>query len=100
MTHQAMGTPTRKETQINCRKSTDNSLTIELTDAPITFLIPISLVRCSALKAARPKRPRQEIMIAITVNELIMRDMMISFLYNTEISSLGSLDSRAPRKTC
>lgn len=34
------------------------------TDAPSTFLIPISFTRCKVLKVARPKRPRQAIKMA------------------------------------
>jgi hypothetical protein len=33
-------------------------------EAPITLRMPISFVRCSAVKAARPKWPRQEMKMA------------------------------------
>ena len=38
--------------------SSDNNFTIPVTDAPNTLRIPISLSRCSAVKAANPKRPK------------------------------------------
>ena len=48
---------------INTRmmNSLDIYLTTLATDAPRTFLIPISLVRCSAVNEDSPNIPRQEI---------------------------------------
>ncbi len=55
---------TRQEMITNTMNSFDNNFHRLNTDAPTTFLIPISFVRCSATKDARPKRPRQEIKTA------------------------------------
>ena len=45
-------------------KSVDSIRTILETEAPNTFLTPISLVRCSAIYVANPNKPRQAIIIA------------------------------------
>jgi len=50
------------------RKSVDNNEVRFNTEASNPFLIPISFVLCSALNAANPNKPRQEISIAISVN--------------------------------
>ena len=47
------------------KKSLDSKVTICPTDAPRTFQIPISLIRCWAAKVLRPNKPRQVIMIPI-----------------------------------
>ena len=47
--------------------SLDMYLTMLVTDAPRTFLMPISFVRCSAVKEDNPNIPRQEINIASSV---------------------------------
>src|SRR5690606_7042589 len=51
---------------VNTTKSFDNIFHKFATLAPSTFRMPISLVRCSATKDARPKRPRHEIKMAST----------------------------------
>src|ERR1044072_2036485 len=48
----------------NTTKSFESSCHKLKTDAPTTFLIHISFVRCSAVKEARPNKPRQEISMA------------------------------------
>src|SRR5579872_2470781 len=52
------------ERAVSPMKSLDSSDQRWGTLAPRTLRIPISLVRCSATKEARPKRPRQEIKMA------------------------------------
>jgi len=59
MTHQAIGEAMTTEIRISFKKSTDSNETIAVTLAPALSVLR-SLVRCSALKAASPKRPRQE----------------------------------------
>jgi hypothetical protein len=46
------------------KKSFDNKRKIFGTDDPRTFLMPISFVRCDAVKDARPKRPKDATNIA------------------------------------
>ena len=55
-------------------KSTDNNFTMLNTEAPSTFRIHISLMRCSASKADNPNNPRHAISIAITVKQLTIPD--------------------------
>src|SRR5689334_4398601 len=54
----------KHETITNTTKSLDSIRHRFVTDAPKTFLIPISFVRCSATKDERPRSPRQLIKIA------------------------------------
>ena len=75
--HQAIGKAIRQEINTSCRKSFDSSETKLCTDAPSTFLIPISFIRCCVVKEAKPKRPRQEINIARIEN--IEAKLPISF---------------------
>src|SRR5687768_322673 len=51
-------------------KSCDNILHKLVTDAPITFRMPISFVRCSATKEANANNPRQEIKMASTAKKV------------------------------
>ena len=51
-------------------KSFESNIHILLTDAPRTFRISISFVRCSATKGANPKSPKQLRKIANIVNTL------------------------------
>ena len=53
-------------------------------EAPSTFLIPISLVLCSAVKEAKPKSPKHAIIIAITAIPLIMQPFFLLFYTNTQ----------------
>ncbi len=55
------------EMAVSLRKSFESIDQRLITPAPRTFRTPISFVRCSATKAARPKRPRQEMKMARTV---------------------------------
>lgn len=66
MVYQAIGQAMALATTTHMTNSFDISITMPEIEAPSTFLMPISLVRCSAVNAARPKRPRQPTKIAIT----------------------------------
>src|SRR6185437_4293814 len=60
------------------------------TDAPNTFLIPISLVRCSAINDASPNKPRHEIKTANTEN-IVARLLVCSssanfFAYSSSVN--------------
>ncbi len=59
--HQAMGKATNAAIAMSFKKSIDNMPTILLTDAPSTFLIPISFVRFTTIKVANPNNPMQAI---------------------------------------
>jgi hypothetical protein len=61
---QAMGMAITHEMITKPTKSFDSNRHRSNTDAPTIFLIPISLVRCSATKEANPNSPRQEIKMA------------------------------------
>src|SRR5215212_5884298 len=63
-------------------KSFDSIVVICFTDAPNTFLIPISLVRCSAVKAAKANNPSAEIIMATREKIKMSVDVFISALYN------------------
>ena len=67
MAHQAIGVAITMAIATSFKKSFDNNCTMPLTLAPSTLRIPISLLLCSALNAARPNKPRHEINIAINV---------------------------------
>jgi len=54
----------KKEISTNTTKSLESKFHTLNTEAPNTFLIPISFVRCSATNEANPNKPRQEIIIA------------------------------------
>src|SRR5688572_14535582 len=61
MVYQAMGTATNIEMTINFKKSLVNIIAILFTDAPNTFLIPISFTFCVAACNINPYRPKQAI---------------------------------------
>ncbi len=67
MAYHAIGEAMQMEIATSFKKSFESKPTMLATLAPNTFLTPISLVRCSALKVARPNKPRQEIRIAMKV---------------------------------
>ena len=62
--HHAIGPEKRKPTMTSREKSFEIRITKLETEAPITLRMPTSLVRCSAVNAARPKRPRHVMIIA------------------------------------
>ena len=78
MANHAIGEAMTIAMSTSFRNSLDNNVTILEMLAPSTFLTPISLVRCSALKVARPNNPKQEIRIAIMVKYPTMADRRFS----------------------
>ena len=71
MMYQATGVAISSEIITSNRKSRDNSAEIFSTDAPSTFLIPISLIRFSAMYAASPNKPKQEMNIVSPANNAV-----------------------------
>src|ERR1043165_7219358 len=65
---QANGTAITNAITSSTANSLYNNLKILNTDAPNTFLMPISLVRCIVVNEARPNKPKQATNIANTVN--------------------------------
>jgi hypothetical protein len=71
--YQAIGQAIKFAMRTHLVKSLVSATRTSVTEAPSTFLIPISLVRLSLEKETRPNKPRQEIniaMIAIKVESL------------------------------
>jgi len=68
--HQAMGDDIRKEIITRKEKSFEISRTRLGTVAPKTFRMPIYFVRCSAVNAAKPNKPRPVMMIVSVANIL------------------------------
>ena len=68
MTNHPMGNETSMAIPTSFKKSLDSLYEICPTLAPKTLRMPISLVRFSALKAARPNRPKQAIRMERIVN--------------------------------
>src|SRR4051812_37288160 len=64
--HHATGKATIDAIMISKRKFFDNRPTMLITLAPNTFLIPISLERCSVLNADKPNKPIEPTIMAIT----------------------------------
>lgn len=62
--YQAIGVAIRKAIKTHFKNLVFSIIIISAIVAPFTFLKPISLVRFSEKKAARPKRPMQAISIA------------------------------------
>src|SRR5688572_7902 len=59
--YHAMGTAINIEMKINLKKSFDNITAMPFTDAPNTFLIPISFTFCVAACKINPYNPRHAI---------------------------------------
>src|SRR6516225_7850908 len=57
--HQATGNAIKEATRTSLRNSFESICVTCDTVAPNTFLIPISLVRCSVVYVLKPNRPRQ-----------------------------------------
>ncbi len=64
------------------KKSLERSVVMPDTDAPKTFLIPISFTLCSVTNAARPNKPRQAMIMASTVMLKNIFSNLCSALYN------------------
>src|SRR5680860_257008 len=65
MAYQAIGNAINRLIRTSFKKCHEIMETISFTDAPITFRIPISLVRNSMTISEMAKRPRQERKMAI-----------------------------------
>jgi len=74
-----MGDAIRIDKRINLIKSFESKDVIPKTDAPSTLRMPISLVRCSAVNVASPKRPRHAIKIAMMAEYFMSCDVRSSF---------------------
>jgi len=68
MYSQAIGQAIRLEIRTHLRASQENRVMICQNLAPRAFLIPISLVRFSAIKEDKPYNPRQDRKIDSTAN--------------------------------
>lgn len=66
--YHATGVATSNDITTSVKKSFDNKEVIFNTDAPNTFLIPISLILFSAIYAARPNNPKHDIRIVNPAN--------------------------------
>lgn len=67
ISHHATGKATRDAMSTGLRKFFESITTISPAPAPSTLRMPISRVRCSALKAASQNRPRLPTKTAMTV---------------------------------
>jgi hypothetical protein len=80
--HQAIGDDRINDMITSMEKSFEIRRTRLGTDAPSTFLIPISFVLCSAVNAASPNKPRPVIMIVNVANKLaslLVRLIVVNF---------------------
>src|SRR3546814_7700709 len=84
--HHAIGHAMTIATKTSFIKSFESKDTTPPTEAPNAFRMPISFVRCSAVNAVKPKRPRQEIKMASRANEYDSLPTVSSLLYNLENS--------------
>ena len=64
MANQASGAAIIIAIKTSCKNSFESILNTEATLAPSTFLIPISLERCSVVNITNPNKPRHEIKMA------------------------------------
>ena len=81
ISHHDTGKANSNEIKINRKKSADSMVVIFITDAPITFLTPISFLLFCAVKAANPNKPRHEIIIANAAKYFDNADTLVSVLY-------------------
>src|SRR5579863_4874221 len=79
ITHHAIGNAIMHDNTISFRKSFDNNEVMPVTLAPNTLRTPISFFLRSAVYAARPNKPRQEIKIARPANTLDSLPINASF---------------------
>ena len=68
MYNQANGMAIIEETRIRTVKLRNNRPNKVVIEAPKTFLIPISFLRCSVTYAAKPNKPKQAILMASPAN--------------------------------
>src|SRR4030095_6561640 len=85
--HHATGKAIMNDATTNWIKSFESNATIRASLAPNTFLTPISFMRCRAENAARPNRPRQEIIIDKMEKTLKSFSILCSVTYNLDRSS-------------
>ncbi len=69
--HQATGEAMKMAKHTNCTKSFESRVTMPATEAPSTLRMPISLVFCWAVNAARPNKPKHAIEMAIAANRAV-----------------------------
>src|SRR5688572_22368623 len=90
MKYQAKGTPMNNETATRAINSFDNKPHKLNSDAPNTFLTPISFVRCSAINDAIPNNPRQLMKMASIAKKpasLPMRSSLPNFFaYSSSVN--------------
>src|SRR6185503_15518464 len=79
--HHDTGNAINKEMPTSFKKSFDNIVVMLVTDAPTTFLIPISFLLFCAVKAAKPNKPRQEIIMAKPAKYFDNADTLVSVSY-------------------
>src|SRR6267378_71753 len=76
-----MGSDSTVARKTSLIKSIESKETILNNEAPNTFRIPISFVRCTAVYDDNPINPRQEMMMASTVKMLMILPNRLSSLY-------------------
>src|SRR5690606_23331857 len=94
MAYQAVGEAIRIAMPTNFTKSLERRWTTLPTDAPKTLRMPISLMRRSVLKVAKPYKPIQEIKIARRENARINEAALRSARYRASNSSLANWYSK------
>src|SRR5207344_2791658 len=95
MKYQDNGTAIRKEMITSITKSRESRFQTLKTEAPSTFLTPISFLRCSATKDVNPNRPRHDITTARNAKKPASRPMRSSspnFLAYSSSTNLYSND--------
>src|ERR1700712_5663283 len=78
MKYQDKGTEIRKEMITSITKSRESRFQTLKTEAPNTFLTPISFFRCSATKEVSPNRPRHDMTTARDAKKPASRPMRSS----------------------
>ena len=81
ISHHETGKAISNEINTSFKKSLDNMVVMFATDAPITFLTPISFLLFCAVKAARPNKPRHEIRMAKPAKYFYKAATLVSVSY-------------------
>src|SRR5665213_3451649 len=81
MAHQAMGDAMTIASSTSFTKSLESMPVICVIPAPSTFLMPISLFRCSAINADRANNPRQAMIMASTAKPVKIRTIRNTSAY-------------------
>ena len=79
--YQATGNASTEAINVSFTKSLDNNVTTLGTEAPNTFLTPISFVLFSAMNALKPNKPKQAMKIESAANTLKMLPNLFSERY-------------------